>query len=689
MIFLSLTKCTKVSKSLSFTLNTLKSNKNTNIPSLKFSSRDYSTTNKLTPKNNRSKWTLFGYSRIKTVPQILSKPIRYQSGNRHTKKELSNMEILKKLLRFVWPKDNNNIKIRVVFAMGLLIGSKLCTISVPFIFKSMVDFLNKEGNLSEFNGSTESIIALTVIGMALGYGAARAGASMCGELRNAIFARVAQSSVSSLATQVFRHLHKLDLNFHLNRQTGALSKAIDRGTRGISFVLNAVVFNVFPTLVEVTLVTGILYANFGIKYALISIGCITSYTIFTLACTQWRTKFRIDMNKAENDAGNKAIDSLINYETVKYFNNDEYEVNRYKESLKKYEENAIKTTSSLAMLNFGQNLIFSTGLSGIMVLAGFGILDGQMTVGDLVLVNGLLFQLSLPLNFLGTVYREVRQSINDMQNMFDLTEIKPTVTNTSIEAPNLIVNQKTASIVFDKVRFQYPDNRELFKELSFEVPAGKKIAIVGGSGSGKSTIVRLLYRFYDPIEGKILINNQDIKQVNVESLQKVIGIVPQDTVLFNDSILYNIHYGDFKKSIDEVYNVAKLSDLHDTIMSFPQQYNTIVGERGLKLSGGEKQRVSIARTMLKNPMISIYDEATSSLDSITEQNILNSFKVMIEGKTSLTIAHRLVTVLDADEIFVLENGKVVEKGNHKMLIQKPSSLYYTLWQKQSNQEIKI
>ncbi len=436
------------------------------------------------------------------------------------------------------------------------------------------------------------------------------------------------------------------------------------------------------------MVSGILYTNFGIKYAIVSVACITSYAAFTFGVTQWRTKFRIDMNKAENEAGNKAIDSLINYETVKYFNNDDYEVKRYQESLKKYEISAIKTSTSLATLNFGQNAIFSGGLTVIMMLASYGVMNGEMTVGDLVMCNGLLFQLSLPLNFLGTVYREVRQSIMDMQNMFDLTSIEPAIRN-KIGSPNLIITAKDSSIVFDKVKFQYDQGRNLFSELSFEVSSGKKIAIVGGSGSGKSTIVRLLYRFYDPIEGKILINNQDIREVSLESLRKSIGIVPQDTILFNDTILYNIHYGNFLSNIEEVHNVAKVSDLHDTIMRMPKQYNTLVGERGLKLSGGEKQRVAIARTMLKNPFIFVYDEATSSLDTITEQNILNSLRKLIHGRTSICIAHRLVTVIDADEILVLEKGKVVEKGSHSDLIIRPSSLYRTLWEKQSAKNFRL
>jgi ATP-binding cassette, subfamily B (MDR/TAP), member 7 len=445
---------------------------------------------------------------------------------------------------------------------------------------------------------------------------------------------------------------------------------------------------VVPTIVEVTLATSILYYNFGIYYALVSVGCITSYTAFTFMITAWRTKFRIEMNKADNEAGNKAIDSLINYETVKYFNNEEYEVNRYKESLKGYEAAAIKTSKSLAALNFGQNAIFSTGITAIMLMASYGVMQGDMTVGDLVLCNTLLFQLSMPLNFLGTVYREVRQSIVDMQSMFDLTEIQSqvvdiTATNKSIQMPQHFLTSTNASIVFDQVKFDYVPDQNLLNGLSFDVPAGKKIAIVGGSGSGKSSIVRLLFRFYDPLEGRILINNTDIREIPLHQLRSYIGVVPQDTILFHDSILYNIHYGNFKATLEEVYNVARMSDLHSTIMRMPKQYETLVGERGLKLSGGEKQRVAIARTMLKNPFIFVYDEATSSLDSITEQNILSSLRNLMKGRTSICIAHRLVTVMDADEILVLENGCIVERGSHKKLINQTSSLYNHLWRKQS------
>nr|APD26513.1 ATP-binding cassette transporter subfamily B member 7 protein [Brachionus koreanus] len=609
---------------------------------------------------------------------------RWNGTGSKPKQTMSNAEIIRKLVQFIWPKNKKHIKIRVVIAVSLLVGSKLLNVAVPFLFKEIVDFLNKNAKIKDFGETTSDKILVAMIALVIGYGCARAGASLFGELRSAIFASVAQSSVTQLATQVFRHLHKLDLNFHLNRQTGALSKTIDRGTRGISFVLSALLFNIAPTILEVAMVSGILYAKFGLNYALVSVGCIAGYSTFTFLTTKWRTKFRIDMNKAENEAGNKAIDSLINYETVKYFNNDDYEVKRYQESLIKYQQSAIKTSTSLAVLNFGQNAIFSTGLTAIMLLAGYGAISGNMTVGDLVMCNGLLFQLSVPLNFLGTVYREVRQSILDMQNMFDLTTIQASVKEKP-NAANLIISPSNSAIVFDKVRFKYQEGSDLFSELSFEVPSGKKIAIVGGSGSGKSTIVRLLYRFYDPIDGRILINDQDIRDVSLNSLREKIGIVPQDTVLFNDTILYNIHYGNMKANIEDVYEVAKMCDLHNMINRMPKKYETLVGERGLKLSGGEKQRVAIARTMLKNPYIFVYDEATSSLDSITEQIIMASLKKLIHGRTSICIAHRLITVIDADEIFVLEQGRVVERGSHKQLISKPSSLYHTLWQKQSEQ----
>lgn len=603
------------------------------------------------------------------------------AGGSQINSKVNTSFIIKNMFKFVWPKNKPRAKVRVVVALALLLGAKLLNVYVPFVFKDAVDFLTKNTPIKDLDTTTAERIMLTCAILMISYGAARAGASLFGELRNAIFASVAQGSIRQLARQVFSHLHNLDMSFHLSRQTGALSKAIDRGTRGISFVLTSLVFNIAPTLLEVILVSGILYSKFGIKYAAVSVGCIAGYIAFTFAVTQWRTKYRIQMNKADNEAGNKAIDSLINYETVKYFNNENFEVKRYDDALEKYENASIKTQTSLAALNFGQNLIFSASLSVIMILASQGIINGSMSVGDLVLCNGLLFQLSLPLNFLGTIYREVRQSVLDMEQMFQLTEIEAKI-KSKLHAPNLLLTPQQSSIVFDNVTFGYTPNNNIFENLNLEIPSGKKVAIVGGSGSGKSTIVRLLFRFYDPVEGRILINNQDIRDVTVESLRKSIGVVPQDTVLFHDTILYNLKYGNLNASLDDIYEAAKNSDLHNAIMKMPKKYETVVGERGLKLSGGEKQRVAITRCLLKNPTIFIYDEATSSLDSITEQNILNSMKANIKARTSIFIAHRLSTITDADEIFVISGGKVIERGSHQQLLSKPSSLYFTLWQKQ-------
>lgn len=602
-------------------------------------------------------------------------------------KPISSVEMIRTMLSYVWPRDNPSLRRRVVIALGLLVGSKLLNVQVPFILKQTVDFLNHEtGNVLALSDPASTILSFSTT-LLIGYGAARAGASLFNELRNAMFAKVAQNSIRQVARNVFLHLHSLDLSFHLSRQTGALSKAIDRGSRGINFVLSALVFNIVPTIFEVGLVSGILLYTYGTQFALVTLGCIGSYAAFTLAITQWRTKFRVQMNKAENQAGAKAVDSLINYETVKYFGNKMYEADQYDKVLQQYEVASLKTNTSLAALNFGQSAIFSVSLSAIMLLASHGIYAGNMTVGDLVMVNGLLFQLSLPLNFLGSVYREVRQALIDMETMFGLMKIPPGI-QSSPDAPTLDVSPSEASITFDGVSFQYIEGKPILRDLSFTVPAGKKIAIVGGSGSGKSTVVRLLYRFFDPQYGKILINGKDIRSVEMDSLRKAIAIVPQDAVLFHNTIYYNLHYGDFSKSAEEVYDAARMAELHNAIQLWPEGYDTQVGERGLKLSGGEKQRVAIARAIMKDSPILIFDEATSSLDSITEMNIMRALMRATTNRTSICIAHRLSTVVDADEILVLHNGHIKERGTHSSLLLNRNSLYSQLWQAQQHVDEK-
>lgn len=604
------------------------------------------------------------------------------------KEEVTSQEMVKSMLTHIWPKDEPQIRNRVKVAMGLLIGAKLANVSVPFLFKYAVDELNtglaSNGAVLDLANSTDAIIAATT-SIILGYGIARICASGFNELRNAVFASVAQRSIRKIAKNVFLHLHNLDLSFHLNRQTGALSKVIDRGSRGINFVLSAMVFNIVPTIFELALISAILSYKCGSEFSLLAVSCVAIYTAYTLSVTQWRTQFRVHMNKAENEAGNKAIDSLINYETVKYFNNEKFEADRYEGVLKNYEQAALKTSSSLAMLNFGQSAIFSTAMTLSMIFAAREIAHGNLTVGDLVMVNGLLFQLSVPLGFLGSVYREVRQAFIDMQTMFTLMLKEPAIRNKPGALP-LILTPQNASIEFRNVDFSYIDkhSKRIFSNLNLSIPAGQNIAIVGGSGSGKSTIIRLLYRFFEPDNGGIFIDGKNIRDVDLDSLRKHIAIVPQDPVLFHDTILYNIAYGDKSKSHEDTLEASRLADLHESIIRWPYGYDTQVGERGLKLSGGEKQRVAIARAILKNTPILVFDEATSSLDSITENNILSSLKSASRNKTTICIAHRLSTIKHVDRIYVLKDGAVQEVGTHEELLTKSGSFYSTMWNTQTS-----
>ncbi|KAI9007450.1 P-loop containing nucleoside triphosphate hydrolase protein [Phycomyces nitens] len=584
--------------------------------------------------------------------------------------------IIRQLMKYIWPKDDFGVKARVVIALSLLLGGKLLNVQVPFYFKDVIDSLN-----IPLDADTS---LWTVCGAAIiGYGLARLGASAFQELRNAVFAAVAQKAIRRVARNVFSHLLHLDLGFHLSRQTGGLNRAIDRGTKGISFMVSSMVFHVLPTALEIGMVSGILAYQFGTPYALVTLCTITAYTAFTVITTAWRTRFRKQANMADNEAASKAVDSLINFEAVKYFNNEKFEVDQYSVPLKKYEKASLKIASSLALLNAGQNAIFSTSLTVIMLLSAHSVMKGTMTVGDVVMVNQLVFQLSMPLNFLGSVYRELRQSLIDMDTMFSLENQKPLIQ----DAPNAKdYIFKGGNIRFEDVVFGYHKERPILDDVSFTIPAGNKAAFVGPSGCGKSTILRLLFRFYQPQQGNIYIDDQNVKDLKIDSLRRAIGVVAQDTSLFNNSIYYNIHYGSIESSREDVYRAAKRAHIHDVIMSLPDKYETSVGERGLMLSGGEKQRISLARTILKNPRMLLLDEATSALDTHTEQSLLANFRSILRetGMTSVHIAHRLRTIADADQIFVLKQGKIVETGRHETLLRKEGSVYKEMWTKQEN-----
>ena len=585
-------------------------------------------------------------------------------------KQKTYLKTFKLLFPFLWPNKRSDLRKRVSLALICLILAKVASVYTPLILGRSVD------SLTELSSGI-NLLMLIPIALIISYGVARIASLTFEGMRDALFSKVSQHAIREVTLTIFKHLHSLSLQFHLNRQTGALSKFIDRGTKGIDFLLRYVIFNVVPTFIEIILVSIILLNLYGYFYALITIITITIYVILTFVITQWRVQFRRDMNSADNSVSTKMIDSLLNFETVKYFNNENHEFNRLDVSLKKYELAANKSRHSLSLLNIAQIIVIMSGITIMLVMTAFGIRSNDISIGGFVVINAYMLQLYQPLNFLGSVYREIQQSLVDMENMFNLLDEKSKVKDS---LKQLKINSKT-EIKFSNISFGYDERRTVIKDISFEVPNGKKVAIVGPTGAGKSTISRLLFRFYDPTNGSIYINDENINSISQHSLRKIIGVVPQDTVLFNDTIHYNISYGDPKASEDDIINAAKNADIHDFVISLPDGYETIVGERGLKLSGGEKQRVAIARTFLKNPKILFFDEATSALDSTTEKEIQKNLENISKDKTTLIIAHRLSTAAYADNIIVLDKGSIIEQGSHNYLLDLKGK-YFEMWEKQ-------
>jgi ATP-binding cassette subfamily B protein len=585
-------------------------------------------------------------------------------------KQKTYLKTFKLLFPFLWPNKRSDLRKRVSLALVCLILAKVASVYTPLILGRSVD------SLTELSSGV-NLLMLIPIALIISYGVVRIASLTFEGMRDALFSKVSQHAIREVSLTIFKHLHSLSLQFHLNRQTGALSKFIDRGTKGIDFLLRYVIFNVVPTFIEIILVSIILLNLYGYFYALITIITITIYVILTFIITQWRVQFRRDMNSADNSVSTKMIDSLLNFETVKYFNNENHQFKRLDASLKKYELAANKSRHSLSLLNIAQIIVIMSGITIMLVMTAFGIRSNDISIGGFVVINAYMLQLYQPLNFLGSVYREIQQSLVDMENMFNLLDEKSKVKDS---LKQLKINSKT-EIKFSNISFGYDERRTVIKDISFEVPNGKKVAIVGPTGAGKSTISRLLFRFYDPTNGSIYINDENINSISQHSLRKIIGVVPQDTVLFNDTIHYNISYGDPKASEDDIINAAKNADIHDFVISLPDGYETIVGERGLKLSGGEKQRVAIARTFLKNPKILFFDEATSALDSTTEKEIQKNLENISKDKTTLIIAHRLSTAAYADNIIVLDKGSIIEQGSHNYLLDLKGK-YFEMWEKQ-------
>jgi ATP-binding cassette, subfamily B, heavy metal transporter len=577
---------------------------------------------------------------------------------------------LRSMLPFLWEYRG-----RALFALSCLVLAKLANVGIPLILKEIVDRLDQ-------NDQTLLILPLFLL---LGYGVLRLSSSLFNELRDAIFARVRYRAMRNLSNRVLTHLHELSLRFHLERQTGAISRDLERGTRSVSSILNYMVFSILPMLVEFSLVAAVLLTQYDMVFTLVTFGTVLVYVGFTLAITEWRMEYRHIMNRLDSQANSQAFDSLINYETVKYFGNEPLELKRFDETLSNWEDNAVKSQTSMSLLNFGQGGIIAVGVTFIMIFAADGVVDGTMSIGDLVLVNAFMLQLFIPLNFLGIVYRQIKYSLADMDLIFKLLEREPEITDAE-QATELVI--RGGEVRFEQVDFSYQPEREILRQVDFTLRAGEKLAVVGHSGAGKSTLSRLLFRFYDVSGGAILIDGQDIRQITRQSLRSAIGIVPQDTVLFNNTILYNLAYGRPGASQQEIEEAARIAHIADFIEQLPDGYQTVVGERGLKLSGGEKQRVAIARAMLKRPQILVFDEATSSLDTKTEQAIQVTLQEVAKNHTTLVIAHRLSTVVDADRILVMDQGQIVEQGTHQELLQQQGR-YQQMWHLQRKEQAEL